>query len=130
MNGTLFFAASDELHGLELWQSDGTAAGTVMVADLNPGPAHSYPASITSADGRLYFAADDGFHGKELWVLLPPVASADSYTVPESGALIALDALGTATTNPNDNGLLSNDSDPTGSALSVRHDSCQRSVAR
>ena len=27
-NGTVFFSARDNVHGIELWQSDGTAAGT------------------------------------------------------------------------------------------------------
>ena len=37
VNGTLFFAADDGGHGRELWKSDGTAAGTVLVKDINPG---------------------------------------------------------------------------------------------
>ena len=37
VNGTLFFAADDGTNGKELWKSDGTAAGTVMVKDINPG---------------------------------------------------------------------------------------------
>jgi ELWxxDGT repeat protein len=32
----LFCSASDGVHGYELWQSDGTAAGTTMVRDINP----------------------------------------------------------------------------------------------
>ena len=37
VNGTLFFAADDGTNGTELWKSDGTAAGTVLVKDINPG---------------------------------------------------------------------------------------------
>lgn len=34
VNGTLFFSANDGVHGRELWESDGTADGTVMVQDI------------------------------------------------------------------------------------------------
>src|SRR4051794_22862914 len=34
----VFYVANDGVHGSELWSSDGTAAGTAMVADLTPGP--------------------------------------------------------------------------------------------
>ena len=37
VNGTLFFTANDGTHGHELWKSDGTAAGTVLVKDIIPG---------------------------------------------------------------------------------------------
>ena len=37
MNGTLFFTANDGSGGTELWKSDGTAAGTVLVKDICPG---------------------------------------------------------------------------------------------
>ena len=39
MNGTLFFIADDGADGMELWKSDGTAAGTVLVKDISPGSA-------------------------------------------------------------------------------------------
>jgi len=68
-NGELFFAASDSTHGRELWKSDGTEAGTVLVKDIAPGSdGYGYgPSWLTSVDGQLYFATDDGVHGTELW---------------------------------------------------------------
>jgi len=68
----LYFAATDGEHGVELWRSDGTAEGTVMVQDFQPGPAPSNPEQLTAADGTLYFTADDGVHGHELWALPLP----------------------------------------------------------
>jgi len=32
----IYFAANDSIHGMELWQSDGTEAGTKLVKDINP----------------------------------------------------------------------------------------------
>jgi ELWxxDGT repeat protein len=67
--GRLYFAANDGEHGVELWESDGTAEGTRMVEDVAPGPSSSHPSELTPAGDRLYFAADDGVHGREPWVL-------------------------------------------------------------
>src|SRR5262245_56841575 len=36
IGSTTYFAADDDIHGVELWKSDGTAAGTVLVKDINP----------------------------------------------------------------------------------------------
>jgi len=67
VNGTLFFRATDGAHGDELWKSDGTEAGTVMVQDINLGAADSSPFVLTDVNGTLFFQAIDGTHGAELW---------------------------------------------------------------
>src|SRR5580704_11931564 len=61
------FNADDGVDGVELWKSDGTAAGTVMVKDIDPGSDGSFPNSLTNVNGTLYFSADDGTDGFELW---------------------------------------------------------------
>jgi ELWxxDGT repeat protein len=53
--------------GEELWVSDGTARGTVLLKDLWPGTASSGPAAFVSLGGQLYFTAQEGDHGRELW---------------------------------------------------------------
>jgi ELWxxDGT repeat protein len=67
--GPLFFAADDGTNGEELWKSDGTGAGTVMVKDILPGGAPgSQPRSLTAVGSRVFFVAYDSDHGRELWV--------------------------------------------------------------
>jgi len=69
--GQFFFSASDGVHGQELWKSDGTASGTVLVKDINPGPTGGFvpeTGRFKKAGGKLFFTASDGVHGMELWV--------------------------------------------------------------
>ncbi len=68
VNGTLYFSANDGIAGKELWTSDGTEAGTVMVADLAEGSGGSNPGLFTEVAGKLFFAASDELYGRELWV--------------------------------------------------------------
>lgn len=66
-NGLLYFAAADADHGIELWKSDGTSAGTTLVKDLNVGTGSSSPAQLTKSGSSLYFTATNGSSGVELW---------------------------------------------------------------
>ena len=85
LGGTLMFVAIDYFnsyvggdpgHGYELWRSDGTAEGTMMVKDINPLGGYSAagyastetgPRYLTVVDDTLFFTAIDGVHGRELW---------------------------------------------------------------
>src|SRR4051794_36191416 len=60
VNGTAFFSAAALGTGAELWKSDGTAAGTVMVKDVVPGPFGSAPASLVDLNGTVLFTAYPG----------------------------------------------------------------------
>ena len=67
MGDNVYFYADDGPNGFELWKSDGTANGTVMVKDIRSGSDSSGPRFFTAAGNTLYFRADDGTHGAELW---------------------------------------------------------------
>jgi ELWxxDGT repeat protein len=79
VNGVLFFAARDDMHGQELWTSNGSAAGTVLVRDINPNNIGQYPGSypmfLTNMNGTLIFSANDVAHGAEPWILGPVPAT-------------------------------------------------------
>ncbi len=64
-NGELYFAATEDVHGRELWKTDGTVSGTILVADLYPGvnqyyydqPFSSYVRGLVVHNNKLYFSA-------------------------------------------------------------------------
>jgi len=65
--GTTFFSADHAWYGRELWKTDGTTEGTVVVKDINAGLDSSNPYSLTSFNGKVYFAASDEFGRTHLW---------------------------------------------------------------
>jgi trimeric autotransporter adhesin len=78
VNGTIFFSAESQVttgqgghttttyYGRELWKTDGTAAGTVMVKDIRPGFGDSSPTELVNLNGTLLFSAYTDL-GWELW---------------------------------------------------------------
>jgi ELWxxDGT repeat protein len=66
VGSTLFFLATDGLTGLELWKSNGTAAGTKLVKDINPGGS-SFADELTAVGDTLFFTALAPVSGSELW---------------------------------------------------------------
>lgn len=62
----MFFQATDGTNGKELWVSDGTAAGTYMLADINTS-GDSSPAGFYEFNGKVYFSATSTTGNIELW---------------------------------------------------------------
>lgn len=65
--GACFFRADDGEHGMELWTSDGTAAGTRMVADLRVGSDDAEVHSLIAIGDTLFFSGRDGTYSYGLW---------------------------------------------------------------
>jgi ELWxxDGT repeat protein len=66
-NGEIYFAGDDQTHGSQLWETDGTAAGTKMVAQLDVGNALYSNSEITAIGNEIYFSADTPSGGEQLW---------------------------------------------------------------
>lgn len=68
LDGQVLFAADDGVHGSELWRTDGTASGTVMVKDIHAAPGSSEPRWLTAFDDRVFFVAASPPDRDHLWV--------------------------------------------------------------
>jgi ELWxxDGT repeat protein len=66
LGGALYFSGGTD-SDIELWRTDGTAAGTVRVKDLNSGYWGSNPRRFYAVGSTAYFAASEDAGGEELW---------------------------------------------------------------
>ena len=63
-NALVYLIADDGNHDEEIWKSDGTAEGTVLVKDNPVSWGGDY---LTNANSTFYFQGNDGVHGWEIW---------------------------------------------------------------
>lgn len=72
LNGFIYFGAAEPVNGAELWKSDGTEAGTTLVANIDTSEAiipnyGSNPAFFCKYNNAVYFSAQRPVDGRELW---------------------------------------------------------------
>lgn len=108
VNGVAYFGADDKFtpdpdgdgstgtFDRELWRTDGTAAGTYRVKDINPGPGTSFAFPQAVYNNEVYLTASDGVNGQQLWktdgteagtVRLTSVAGFVDHVTPVAGKL-------------------------------------------
>jgi ELWxxDGT repeat protein len=69
-NNSVYFSGYDAVNGVEMWKTDGTAAGTSLFKNINTTTGSnnsSFVYNMTVCNNALYFGADDGVNGRELW---------------------------------------------------------------
>lgn len=66
VNGELYFTVKASINGEQLWKSNGMAAGTMLVKDINPGEANFF-SNLVNLDGQLLFSYSNSSLGAELW---------------------------------------------------------------
>jgi len=71
LSNKLYLLHDDNVHGRELWVSDGTVIGTHMIKDIDDSNASAIPSEkyddLYVYKDSVYFKADDGVHGMSLW---------------------------------------------------------------
>ena len=66
-DSTVLFSAETTTLGRELWKTDGTTGGTLLVKDLSAGSSSSNPTDLTKVGDVIFFVADDENGLAQIW---------------------------------------------------------------
>jgi ELWxxDGT repeat protein len=67
LNGQLVFIGNSSTTGVELFITDGTNGGTMLLKDISLGTSGSDPGDFALLNGFIYFSAVTANEGRELW---------------------------------------------------------------
>ena len=115
--GRLFCRADSQGFGFELWETDGTSAGTFQVADLFPGSNGSHPEHLLSTPAGLVFRANLPTVGRRLMRLTGTNTITDLGAIPDDAPAGVPVTSVTSGFVPFQNGLLFGGTDAVGTEL-------------
>jgi ELWxxDGT repeat protein len=81
INNKILFLADDGVHGLEIWETDGTTNGTLLFLDTNLGTANANIRSPNVLNDQIYFLASESSDSYpiHLWKTSGEAATTSSY---------------------------------------------------
>ena len=80
---TLYFSAYDTTNGKELWKTDGTAAGTIMIKDIKAGIGNSQSSGFCKIPSTTLFIAQSVGLESKLWKTDGTTAGTEQISVAE-----------------------------------------------
>lgn len=68
IGNNIFFTATNATEGLELYVTDGTQVGTILLKDIYAGSVGSSPSNFITVGSNLLFTAKSNLYGEEMWI--------------------------------------------------------------